>query len=129
MNDSAVGLNCASGSEDSGLSSVLIAECCHDHLSSAVSCKGEIDHLVVHDIVVAAVNAASVWTFAECLEDAFWCHVAGQDGGWPVAVSLVNAVAKVNLKCRIGAVHLNARRAVRATVGGSRWAGINSNGT
>ena len=92
----AVGVDGATSSEDAGQSARVRVEGSHGHGDCASVGEEHVDDLVIDDIVVARIDTASVWAFAQGFQDGFTRDILREDVYGPACMPLVEAVAQID---------------------------------
>ena len=120
----AVSVDGAFGSEDARQAAAVGIEGGHRHGDGAAVVEKHVDDLIVHDVVVAGIDAASIGPVAQSVHDGLPRNFVGGNIDRPAGMPFVQAVAQIDFDGGIGAVLLDFRRAVRATRGSSFWSAI-----
>src|SRR5215211_6303597 len=102
----AVALEASVGAEDLGLTEGELGEGCHRQRRGGAALVLEVDHLVVHHIVVAAVDAATVGTCPQRIQHTFFCAGGGDSLQWPPFGSGITQAAQINPLRRVGTIRL-----------------------
>src|SRR5215211_6421159 len=116
----AVALEASVGAEHLGLTEGEVGEGCHRERRGGAALVLEVDHLVVHDIVVAAVDAATVGTCPQRIQHTFFCAGGGDSLQWPPFGSGITQAAQINPLRRVGTIRLEYT--VDAALAGIGWA-------
>src|SRR5512132_2262235 len=92
----AVALEASVRAEDLGLTECEVGEGCHRERRGGAALVLEVDHLVVNHIVVAAVDAATIGTCPQRVQDTFFCAGGGDSLQRPPLGSGVTQAAQIN---------------------------------
>src|SRR5215213_10935248 len=103
----AVAVEASVGAEDLGLTEGEVGERGHRERRGHAALVLDVDHLVVNDIIVAAVDTATIGTCPQRVQHTFFCAGGGDSLQRPPLGSEVTQAAQINPLRRVGTIRLD----------------------